>query len=416
VPDIGSLLDRLQGIFGRGFIVAGVIPVLIAVGTSVAIGYVEVITIRDAVLWLVALSGWRLAFTTAIATFAVVLLGFVYWSVNPWLRGLLEGASFPSGALLRRELRTVQLAQFADVEGRLKAARSEYLDYQELDPDPSDPRSTGPDTWRTVLNRAAQIGNTQLTEAALSALTKQQLSELEESRTRLRPIPSAQVSACIKSLASDRESGKQSSEVTNAIFYMRASVIPHAKRMAEIAFFDALSDRYERFPLQFAAIGYTAFGNISEVQREYASTRYGINADLFGPHFLKAAASDKDFAALLDDAKLKVDFAVAMTVMFPMLTTAWTLTIAICGRAAPVGLVVALLGPLFTIAFYQTAVVSQRGMLSVTRALIDLFRFDVLKELHLPLPGDDETERQTWEAMVGRAQHTSAAHMTYEHS
>jgi hypothetical protein len=406
--DIGSVLDRLQGLLGKGYLLAGVVPALIATFISAALGYAEVTTIRDAISRVSALSGWRAAVLGLGMTFGIAMIGFVFWSLNARFQGLIAG-QFPLPDWTRKPQREEQERLDEDVT---RASRDTAA-YRQSAPASDDARYQAADTWLAMTDKAAAAGAKTMRTAPLSAEVNERYGRLLDVRREFGVIDWKSMDDFVTLVAGNLQAGLPGEQLGDISFGLHTKLIPYARRRVETAYYAALSQRDSRFPRDVTTIAPTRFGNQVQIQREYGLTRYAIDSELFGVHLLKVAAADAPFASVIEQAKLKLDVSVAMTAMFSVLTAAWVIVLAVVGANPIIAMALVLLGPAITAAFYESSVAAQRGMTQVTRALVDLCRFDVLKALHIRVPANDQVERQLWSDLVARAQYTGRTAVTY---
>jgi hypothetical protein len=74
-------------------------------------------------------------------------------------------------------------------------------------------------------------------------------------------------------------------------------------------------------------------------------------------------------------------------------------TLLLLGTGRLAFLFVALAGPLIAYAWYRAGVAQYRTFADVLRTSIDLFRFDLLNDLHIALPGDVPEEQALWDTL-----------------
>jgi hypothetical protein len=406
--DIGSVLDRLQGLLGKGYLLAGVVPALIAAFISAALGYSEVTAIHDAIARITALSGWRTAVLGLGVTFGIAMIGFVFWSLNPIFQGLIAG-QFP----LPDWTRTPQREEQERLDQDVAHASKDTAAYRQSAPDAEDSRYRAADTWLAMTAAAAEAGAKTKRTATVSAEVEERYGRLLDERREFGVIDWKSMNDFVTLLAADLQAGQPDEPLADLSFGLHEKLIPYAKRRVETAYYAALSQRDSRFPRDVTTIAPTRFGNQVQIQREYGLTRYAIDSELFGVHLLKVAAADAPFASVIEQAKLKLDVSVAMTVMTSVLTVAWVIVLAVVGVNPIIAMALILLGPAITAAFYESSVAAQRGMTQVTRALVDLCRFDVLKAMHIRVPTNNRAERQLWSDLVARAQYTGSSAITY---
>jgi hypothetical protein len=146
----------------------------------------------------------------------------------------------------------------------------------------------------------------------------------------------------------------------------------------------------------------TRMGNIAGIASHFAATRYSMNLDILWTRLQKVAASDSNFYSGLQDAKLQVDFLVALIWYSTLFSLTWVVVLPLLGEGRNVFLWVAVLGPLASYAWYEIALRNYRAFADVLCAAVDLFRLDLLKALHVQLPVNAEQELLLWESLEQR--------------
>ncbi len=149
-----------------------------------------------------------------------------------------------------------------------------------------------------------------------------------------------------------------------------------------------LSDRIERFYPK-GRLRPTRLGNVLRAAEENAGAPYGLDVITVWPRLY--AILPERTAALVDDQRNQLDIAVRFCATFGLATVVsagllyqhgWWLTV-----------------PVVTLALawmsYRGAIASALAYGLGIRTAVDLHRFDLLRVLHLPLPKDRETEKQT---------------------
>ena len=143
----------------------------------------------------------------------------------------------------------------------------------------------------------------------------------------------------------------------------------------------------------------TLMGNIANTVQSYAEQRYNLNFEIFWSRMQRAIQKDKDFAPVLQQAKMQLDFLISCCVLTSMWSGVWMATLLLLGTGRLAFLFVALAGPLIAYAWYRAGVAQYRTFADVLRTSIDLFRFDLLNDLHIALPGDVPEEQALWDTL-----------------
>lgn len=151
-----------------------------------------------------------------------------------------------------------------------------------------------------------------------------------------------------------------------------------------------------RFSFGTTTIAPTRMGNVAQTIQSYAVERYDFNFELFWSRMQRVLQKDAIFSPILQGAKTQLDFLVASCSLTGAWALCWAVILVVTGGPLLIFLTVASGGPLLAWILYLTAVAQYRTFADVLRTSIDLFRFDLLNELHFPLPSGVLEEREMW--------------------
>jgi hypothetical protein len=133
----------------------------------------------------------------------------------------------------------------------------------------------------------------------------------------------------------------------------------------------------------------TRLGNVLRAAEENAGAPYGLDLVTLWPRLY--AILPERTAALVDDQRNQLDMAVRFWVTFGVATVVSTGLLYRHGWWLAVPAVTLVL----TWVCYRGAIASALVYGLGIRTAVDLYRFDLLRALHLPLPEDRESEKQT---------------------
>ncbi len=142
----------------------------------------------------------------------------------------------------------------------------------------------------------------------------------------------------------------------------------------------------------------TRLGNIGRAIGTYTLVRYQMDLDIFWTRLQNSLQKDaKEYYTVLQDSKAQVD----TMVMLCWMSVAYTLVWLIALLTLPTStvrqfLTVGIAGTLAAMTFYTLACESYRVFADVMRSAVDLFRFQMLKALSIPLPADSDDEKDLW--------------------
>lgn len=403
---IGSFLDRLQGFFSKSFILSGFLPlaaVLILNGLLLQWVLPETRPILRELL--LPASGSVLPNWVLLGVLTYVL-GMVLASLNPGLRHLLEGRFLP--APIQDWKRRQFYAELQERQAERETLSTELFRLR---------KASQPDKgWVKALMEARLIGDKLPDDGEpLDSGLKQRYAQLKERQLGWQPVRLDELQSLFTPLKSELQSRP-------------ASKIPELDRM-QVGFAELLEyacgkveieySRVEvairlRYPRRVGGLQPTQLANLAEVHREYGLDRFGLDSDLFWLRLLKLARADKDFYPLLDDAKTQLDFAVAVTVLLGLTVLVWfPLSMLFAPTIWPY-LLIAVIGLPAVVIFYRVVIQAYGTFAEVVRAALDLYRFDMLKALHLQLPEDLAEEKDTWQKLA-RLAAGAGVDLVYQH-
>jgi hypothetical protein len=144
----------------------------------------------------------------------------------------------------------------------------------------------------------------------------------------------------------------------------------------------------------------TKMGNIGGTMRSYAQKHYGFDLEVLWTRLQNASQSSDKFYTVLQDAKVQLDFFVATTWFAVVTTITWLLLQLFLFRRPVEFLYIGMIGPLVSVVAYQLSCRAYSVFADLMRSCVDLFRFKVLTDLHLPLPLGLEEEKAAWQDLA----------------
>lgn len=403
---MGSLLDRLQGFFSKSFFLAGFLPLaatLILNGLLLQWVFPQTRSFLRSMLQPdegSVLPNWALLIVLT------YVLGMVLASLNPGLRRLLEGRYLPPA------LQDLKRRRFYNTLKRNQAGRS--IIGKELFQLRKARLPKG--GWVADLMKARLHGEKLLSPGTpINQRLRDIYSSLKAKQLHWEPISFDELRALFTPLQSELQScpASQNAELDQMQVGF-AELLDYACGKAEIEHSRVDADIRLRYPRRVGGLQCTELANMVEVQREYSLDRFGLDSELFWLRMLKLARTDKDFYPLLDDAKTQLDFAVAVTVLLGLTVSIWLpLSLLFAPTVWPY-LLVTVIGLPAVSSFYHIVIQAYLTLAEVVRATLDLYRFDMLTALHVPLPKDLAEEQDTWRKLA-RLAAGSGVELTYQH-
>jgi hypothetical protein len=405
ITGLGTVLDRLQTAFGNPFLLAGYLPVLVfAVASLAAADWVFPSTQP----WLKAFADAGVAEQAPrllLFLFATAVTGFLFWCLNPWFRECLEGAHLLP-AVLRRWLEVYQQEQRDRLEERWSGLRDELFEF----------RRAGKQ-WPDYLLVARRAGIASAANVPVPRGLTDQYRALRRLRRWRLPIAFRQVLSF-------------GADVATQLCTTSANAVPeldalHGGILELLAYGSGIAEREAGrlhakrtflYPQGAGVLGPTLMANLSAVHRDYAWRQYRIDIDVFWARLQKIAQADAAFYQTFEQAKTQLDFAVAMTAASALFTLVWApIVFSVGGTIWQFGAV--FLGGLMAAhGFYWLAVRNYRAFGEMLRSVLDLYRFDLLKALHIDLPANGAAERVLWEQLSEHASLRSGLAIPYRHA
>jgi hypothetical protein len=153
------------------------------------------------------------------------------------------------------------------------------------------------------------------------------------------------------------------------------------------------------FPRDPALLKATRLGNVLVAAEEYPLSRYNMDAVFWWPRL---------FAVMPEDQQNLVDASV--TPMIALLNLSTIILVVSLGGAVWLflsprwgwpwwGLTCLVAAVVLPYIFYRVAAIQASNYTTVVRTMFDLHRFDLLQQMHIPLPPPDK-ERQVWGALM----------------
>jgi hypothetical protein len=157
-------------------------------------------------------------------------------------------------------------------------------------------------------------------------------------------------------------------------------------------------DLYNRLQLNFTRneIVATRIGNIGLSVQGYFSSRYSLNFNFFWTRIQQILQKEDKFFDVLQAAKAQLDFHIALFWLIGLFALIWTPCCALWGLSVWLLGFAAIGAPLSAWMFYELAVQSYRSYADLLRTAVDLYHFNLLGSLHIALPASVEDERQVW--------------------
>ncbi len=392
---LNQLIASFKGLLGREFLLAGFLPVTIASILSAGMAYWCWPDKREPLARLFALDAASTAVNWISVLFVLLLAAFLLWGLNSWFQRTLEGhGGIWSLDRFRRKMESVQQNEWMAFEASLREFEQDIIELRQVDRG-----SIWIDELRKARNESPSQGRQsgyRLPKTAQAAFEKINAARDSREIVRWEDLEGLKT-ALVEEL--EKHGPDDIPAVLDTAQTEFNELTTYALEKLESELGRLWSDKRRRFPGDAAALGPTRFANVAAVHREYARERYGLDVEWVWPRILKNVRADKDVVEILQAARTRLEIAVAMTFVLTVFVLFWSIaTFATAGALIPF-VVVALAGPLAVRMLYSVALESYQAFSEMVRASIDLYRFDLLKALHIRLPADAGAERTIWQAL-----------------
>lgn len=156
---------------------------------------------------------------------------------------------------------------------------------------------------------------------------------------------------------------------------------------------------YKRFrflPPSRSDVMPTMLGNILRNSESYSMQHYNIDAIVIWPRL--QSLLPKDFLEELRDAEANVDLLLLVTTLAGLSAFGWEIYLGFFSDRYDLFLI-STLGWILALVGYFSALQAALTFSELFKAAFDLYRWDLLKALHLKLPENYKVERKLWEVI-----------------
>ncbi len=142
----------------------------------------------------------------------------------------------------------------------------------------------------------------------------------------------------------------------------------------------------------------TRLGNILRASELYSLKRYNLDAVVAWPRL--QSLLPKEFAEGLRDAKANLDLLLVVTTLAVLFAVGWQIGLGILTSRWDLFLI-ASLSWLIALFGYSGVLQAARSYGELIKSSFDLYRWELLKALHLKMPDSYENERKLWDQVNG---------------
>ncbi|RKP47071.1 hypothetical protein [Pararobbsia silviterrae] len=139
----------------------------------------------------------------------------------------------------------------------------------------------------------------------------------------------------------------------------------------------------------------TRMGNIAASVQSSIERRYACDLNSVLSNLIVCVQQGERKDTTLQDAKVQLDFLIVSSFLTGCWTVVW-MAVLFWFHSRAWFVIVALGGPVLTYCWYLAAAEQYRAFNDVLSTVFDIYRFDLLKALHMPIPVDVDEERLIW--------------------
>jgi hypothetical protein len=394
---LGALLDKLGSLFSKAFVL-GSIPLLAFLFLHGLMVYRVSYRFQKFVTsYLFGADTARTAVIAFAMLLVVAMLTYVQSMLSVTLREVLEGKHF---GIFTNALSQLYRDRLQKLERSLTEAKRNRRTIRQSQ-----------QTWRETMGTAYREGQKQKGCAYTRASALQTLFDRRDGNQDITFNElSSSVEDMTKQLAKnnpelDTQASGQLDEDHGQLLHLidYAATKWEARYVAYLAQYD--------FDYGGKDVAPTRMGNISNAAGYYAASRYSMNLEVFWTRLQKVLQADTNFYTVLQEAKMQVDFLVALVWLSLTFTLLWVVLLPVLGEGRDLFLIIAVFGPILTYICYRIALQNYRVFSDLLRASVDLYRLDLLKALHIELPANAEQERTLWEMLERRLSYSDSTNV-----
>jgi hypothetical protein len=396
---LSTLLDKLGGLLPRSFIIASFFPVVIFAISNGVMLYLFSASFRRAFEAYFALNATGQTTYGVGILIAISFVAYIFSTLNLYLLELLEGRHFAGFTSLQRRMVAEKQRQLDALQRNLERSQRQFFLLK-----------THADEWLDRLGKAYRAANESNVESKYSAESSvsTKIGKLKAERTRNVLITDLQFEGVVSafeqevksypivaegSKADDLENRRKLDEDHTSIRLL----IDYSQRIAENNFIEAFNEK--EFQYSRYKVNATSMGNIAESVPSYARSRYEMNLDSFWSRLQKSIQADEKFYLTMIDAKTQLDFLVSLFWLTTVFTVIWLASLLYVRTSWLAFVLVGVIGAGLAALWYEIAKQNYLAFADILRTSVDMFRFDLLKELHVKLPSSSDHERTIWKQL-----------------
>ena len=392
---LSGLLDKLRGFFTPAFLISAVLPLLCFILVNAAVlaqfnpavdGWVNSYLAND-------LSGKTIV--AAISSLALIVAAYILSTLNLTLRQILEGEKLRS--------KWIESWLLTSETARLDGLR------QELNQERESQRVLLGDSpiWISTLQEARKnVKDPNTCKYSNHSDAHLALHALDQKRWHDDLIPPQSVEHVVNLLEkalteNSADLADDNSKLLNDDQeWFVDNILKYIQQRAEKDYIRLFNER--EFNFSRFSLAPTRMGNVARSVDSYAQSRYHINLVFFWTRLQKALQGKAEYYKTVQDAKTQLDFTVSLFWLTVLSIMIWLCALPFLTHTWLPLIIAWAVGPLLARGCYQLGIQNYVVFADLLRSSLDLFRFDLLADLKMPLPKDGRSEKQMWEQLNKR--------------
>jgi hypothetical protein len=386
---ITGVLNALQGIYGKGFVLAGLLPICLLLGVCWLLGCCLSPGFVEFTEYLLSAKLLQQFAIGTLTLFLVSLISFVFWQLNTWFLRTFEGRVLPR--IIQDFLSAGERNSCGKLDREIAQYQSEAFDFRKAKA-----------TWEgELVALSTGAGNT-----ILNSQLDGNYNGLRAKAEGWQMIPFSEFKAFHDQLATElmRTSINQVPRLEELRDELCGPLLRTGCALAERDLYRRVEERKSCYPADQMSIGPSRLANVQAAQRADLMQSYGIDIGVFWSSLQKIAAADEKFAAILENAKTRLDFSVALAAVSAIFLLAWLLLYGLIGSSWIIFFTGAIAAAIVAVVTRQLVVLTYQSFAETVRTTVELFRFDLLKAMHISLPLDSDAEKETWKWLAQSVQ------------
>lgn len=386
---LGSLLSSASTFFGRSLFIAGLLPVVIIVLVNSILLHWIVPGSADFLGTYVAPS--RLEEIRWQSVFVLFVLIIVSKIFLPVLLKVLEGGLIP-GPLVEL-FRTLEINRRNRLFEQVTSLENDVLFFRQ--------------PFTSILKTHRETGLT----GGVTQLNEEGLRTLESLELKCRRLTNEKVGVFWRSAETNEvrqlfkgvcqlltEYSADDIRRVDQLQVACAEVLRVTAGRVELPYNSALQQIYLKFP-DVDMVQPTYFGNLVQAHRQYGLERYGFDVDQYWLQILKFVQQDAQYRNILDDARSRFEFSITLLFGIGFSLIIWLPISALYLSLISIFFIAAVTPPVLAVLYFMVQQ-TYLDYMEAVRGGIDLYRFDLLKALHIKLPDSPRDEREKWEELA----------------